>query len=223
MQRYYQGQLDFFCAIYAVINALTALYGINLTQARALLATILSDVSRHPGLWEATLLNETDFHWLADHMLLACARSPSYPVRVSRPFTCDHEISETALDLANARAYCETPYDYGLRKPQNAPILWQAFTSFLPEMPEQPRAGTAKRVAMLRFHRYIRYVDTPVVSHWSVADYRRDGLLHLRDASKEESALYSLDPAVTVFAPELISETHTVRIEPESVYFIERR
>jgi hypothetical protein len=50
-----------------------------------------------------------------------------------------------------------------------------------------------------------------------------EGILHLRDAIKEESALYSLDTAVTVFAPELISDTHTVRIEPESVFFIERR
>lgn len=223
MQRYYQGQLDFFCAIYAVINALAALYGINLSQARSLLATMLSDISLHPGLWQATLANKTDFHWLAEHMLLACSRGNSYPVRVTRVFTFDRQIPETAADLANARAYSEAPYDYDLRKPENASVIWGTFASFLPQLEAQPRAGTARRVAILRFHRYMRFVEEPVVSHWSVADRIHNGILHLRDASKEESALYSLDPAVTVFAPESISETRNVRIEPESVYFIERR
>lgn len=223
MQRYYQGQLDFFCAIYAVINALTALYGLNLSQARALLATILSDISTHPGLWHATLLNKTDFHWLVEHMLIACVKGHSYPVGAFRPFTLDRELPEAAADLKNARVYIETPYDYDLRKPEKAPVLWKAFTDFLPRLESRPKAGTARRVAILRFHRYMRFVEDPVVSHWSVADSHYNDLLYLRDASKEESALYSLDPAVTVFAPELISDTHTVRIEPESIYFIERR
>lgn len=223
MQRYYQGQLDFFCAIYAVINALTALYGLNLSQARALFATMLSDISTHPGLWHATLMNKTDFHWLTEHMLHACGKGQSYPVRAFRPFTHERDLSENAANLESARAYSETPFDYDLKKPENAPVLWQAFTQFLPGLAAQPRAGTARRVAILRFHRYVRFVEEPVVSHWSVADRHHEGILHLRDASKEESALYSLNPAVTVFAPELISDTHNVRIEPESIYFIERR
>lgn len=223
MQRYYQGQLDFFCAIYAVINALTALYGLTLSQARALLATILSDISTHPGLWQATLLNKTDFHWLTEHMLIACVKGHSYPVRVFRPFALDREIPEAAVDLNNARVYTETPHNDALGKPENTPVLWKAFTDFLPELETQPKTGTARRVVILRFHRYMRFVEDPVVSHWSVADRHYNDLLHLRDASKEESALYSLDPAVTVFAPELISDTRNVRIEPESIYFIERR
>lgn len=223
MQRYYQGQLDFFCAIYAVINALTALYGLTLAQARALLATMLSDISTYPDLWHATLLNKTDFHWLTEHMLIACIKGHSYPVRAFRPFTSDREIPETAVDLTNARVYTEASCDDALGKPENAHVLWKAFTTFLPELETQPKPGNARRVAILRFHRYMRFVEDPVVSHWSVTDRHYNGLLHLRDASKEESALYSLDPAVTVFAPELISDTHNVRIEPESIYFIERR
>lgn len=223
MQRYHQGQLDFFCAIYAVTNALTALYGLNLTQARTLFATTLSDISAHPGLWRATLTNKTDFHWLIEHMLLACARGRSYRARVFRPFTLERELPESAAGLENARAYTEIPYDQALRKPENAPVIWRAFKDFLPEAETQPKAGTAKQVAILRFHRYMRFVEHPVVSHWTVADRRRNGILHLRDASREENALYSLDPKVTIFAPEQVSETYTVRIEPESVYFIERR
>ena len=69
----------------------------------------------------------------------------------------------------------------------------------------------------------MRFVDEPVVSHWSVGDHHLGGVFHLRDASKEENALYSLDKAVTVFSPELITDKRNVRIEPGSVFFVERR
>ena len=218
MQRFYQGQLDFFCAAYAVVNALTALYGINLSQARALLASALADISQHQDLWRATLYNETDFHWLTDYMLLACGKAASYPVRVFRPFAAQPEIPESAADLTRASVYID---------PQtavpDADAIWAALENWLPATRVRPRAGSARRAVILRFHRYIRYVPNPIVSHWSVADCHHDGIFQLRDASKEENALYSLDREVCVFTPELVSEKHPVRIEPESLYFIERR
>ena len=222
MQRFYQGQLDFFCAIYAVINALTALYGINLTQARALFASMLGDLALHPGLWRTTLENKTDFHWLTAHMLYACGKGTSYPVRVFRPFASEKEIPESAALLENARAWCEEEYSHPANNGNTANHIWSAFEGWLPETRVQPRAGSARRVAILRFHRYMRFLDVPIVSHWSVTDHHHAGVIHLRDASKEENALYSLDRQVTVFSPELVSEDRNVRIEPESVYFIER-
>ena len=222
MQRYYQGQLDFFCAIYAVINALTALYGINLAQSRALLASILGDLSTYPELWRTTLENRTDFHWLTAHMLYACGKGISCPVQTFRPFAVQREIPESAANLDHAQAYCDEEYA-GLVRGTLAPQIWAAFEDWLPETREQPRAGCAKRVVILRFHRYMQFLDTPIVSHWSVVDHYHKGVFHLRDASKDEGALYSLDKNVTVFAPELVSGDWNVRVEPESVYFIERR
>lgn len=218
MQRFYQGQLDFFCAVYAVVNALTALYGLRLSQARALLATALADVSRYPELWRATLNNDTDFYWLCDYLLLACGKASSYPVRVFRPFAEPAVIPESAANLAAAQSYRNLAATV-----PDADTVWSALADWLPATPAQPRAGSARKVAILRFHRYIRYVTNPVVSHWSVTDCHHAGLFQLRDASKEENALYSLDRDVAVFAPELVSEKHPVRIEPESFYFMERR
>ena len=218
MQRFYQGQLDFFCAAYAVINAMTALYGIDLAQGRTLLASALADISRHPALWKATLYNDTDFHWLADYMLYACSQTAAYPVTVTRPFAACREISPSALTLASAkinRAPLETVPD--------ADSIWNAMTEWLPETTTQPKAGMAKQVVILRFHRYIRYFSQPIVSHWSMMDCHHAGIFQLRDASKEENALYSLDREVTVFTTEEISEKYQVRIEPESLYFIKRR
>ncbi len=218
MQRFYQGQLDFFCAAYAVINAMAALYGINLSQARALLASALADVSRHPALWQATLYNETDFHWLADYMLFACNRSAAYPMRVFRPFAGVRAILETAANLAEAKLFIAPSV-----MANTSEEIWSALESWLPDTREQPRAGTARRVALLRFHRYIRYVDKPIVSHWSVTDCHHAGVFTLRDASKKENTLYSIDRNMTVFDERLVSGKFPVRIEPESLYFVERR
>lgn len=220
MQRFYQGQLDFFCAIYAVINALTALYGINLTQARALFASMLFDISQYPELWRATLGNKTDFHWLAAHMLLACGKGTSYPLTVFRPFADEQTIPASAADLGLAEAYAAPSLRANALEPR---LIWSALEDWLPATEVPPRAGSARRAAVLRFHRYIQYVDTPIVSHWTVADHHHGGVLQLRDASKESNALHSLDSEATAFSPELVSEERNVRIEPESIFFLERR
>ena len=218
MQRFYQGQLDFFCAAYAVINSLTALYGINLSQARAMLASALSDVSRHPELWQATLYNDTDFHWLVEYMLLACSKSASFPVQVIRPFAACREIPENAVDLATAN-----PHISPLKPVPDTDAIWTTLAEWLPDMTFQPRAGSARQVVIVRFHRYIRYSRQPIVSHWSMMDCHHAGIFQLRDASKEENALYSLDREVSVFAEGQISEKFQVRIEPESLFFVKRQ
>lgn len=223
MQRFYQGQLDFFCAVYAVINALTALYGINLAQGRALFASMLYDISKHPGLWRTTLENKTDFHWLAEHMLFACQKGSSYPLRVHRPFASVRDIPERAADLALAGAFTDVACHDDFARPGGGKAMWAELEQWLAGADAQPRAGTVRRVAVLRFHRYMRLVDTPIVSHWSVADHHHKGVIHLRDASKEENAVYSFDKDATAFSRDGVSETRFVRIEPESVFFVERR
>lgn len=220
MQRYHQGQLDFFCAVYAVVNAINALYTLSLAQVRALFATILADISKYPDLWQATLLNETDFHWLAAHMLLACGRGNSYPVRVFRPFHPEREIPPAAASLENARLHLDLMETNA--NPPDPDAIWAALDAWLPETRVQPRAGSARQVAILRFHRYMRHCNEPVVSHWTVADHRHSGLIHLRDASREENALYSLDRDQTVFHPQALSAAACIRIEPESIYFVAR-
>ena len=223
MQRFYQGQLDFFCAIYAVINALTALYGISLTQGRALFATILSDISQHSELWHATLENGTDFHWLVEHMALACQKGTSCPVRVHRPFAAVRDIPESAADLDFAQKFTDGGCSAAYSSFNRSHILWEKMEEWLLCTPVKPRAGTLRHVALLRFHRYIPFVETPIVSHWSVADYHHNGIIYLRDASKEENAVYSFDKEATAFSREGISDVCNVYIEPESVFFMERR
>lgn len=84
MKAYHQGQLDFFCASYAFINAMRLLFGISLTQAREMLAAALNEISTHPLLWQALLCNRTDHHWVTDYMLGRFCGPGGLPVRAAR-------------------------------------------------------------------------------------------------------------------------------------------
>lgn len=80
---YHQGQLDFFCAIYAFINALRLMFGIQLNQAREILATALDEISAQPRLWEAMLRNQTDHHWVVPYLLGRFCNGPSLGLRAA--------------------------------------------------------------------------------------------------------------------------------------------
>ncbi len=224
MQLFYQGQLDFFCAIYAVINALTAMFGLNLAQARSLLASTLNSVSEHPHLWEATLENKTDFYWLTEYMLAGCHKGATRPLFVYRPFAPGGpaEVPETACDLAAALAYRpQTPQNRFARQ-EGEDAVWSALEEWLPPLAGAPAAGTARRVGLLRFHRYVPYMKDPIISHWSTADRFVAGTTHLRDASKEESALRALTRPQTAVHESLVCASRSVLLEPESIFFLER-
>lgn len=84
MNPYHQGQLDFFCAVYAFINAARLLFGIQLGQARDILATALHEISAQPVLWNALLRNQTDHHWVISYMLGRFANAGSLPMRAGK-------------------------------------------------------------------------------------------------------------------------------------------
>ena len=83
-------------------------------------------------------------------------------------------------------------------------------------------AGSARRAVILRFHRYIRYVPNPIVSHWSVADCHHDGIFQLRDASKEENSLHALERGHTAVHKTRVDRERMVLLEPDSLFFLER-
>lgn len=81
---YHQGQLDFFCAAYALINALRLMRGLELPQARAILASLLRELPENQFLWQAVLLNRTDYYWLLDYMLGRFCREGPFALKSDR-------------------------------------------------------------------------------------------------------------------------------------------
>lgn len=84
MNPYHQGQLDFFCAIYAFINSMRLLFGLPLNQARYILGTALEEISARPNIWNAMLNNKTDHHWVMPFMLGRFCENGQFPVRVAQ-------------------------------------------------------------------------------------------------------------------------------------------
>lgn len=74
MLPFHQGQLDVFCAIYAVLNALRLLRDIRPLAARAILHDTLYKLAADPKLFRQVLEQETDYYDLIDELLAKQAR-----------------------------------------------------------------------------------------------------------------------------------------------------
>ena len=84
LKPFYQGKLDTFCAIYAVLNALRLLYGIRVLKARDILNETLMGLAAHPEAFRAVLEQETDYISMVDNLLRIQARA--FPLDIQAPF-----------------------------------------------------------------------------------------------------------------------------------------
>lgn len=84
LKPFYQGKLDTFCAIYAVLNALRLTHGIRTSKARDILNSTLLSLSRKPAEFQAVLNQTTDYLALVDNMLKDVKNS--LPLEIARPF-----------------------------------------------------------------------------------------------------------------------------------------
>ena len=211
--RFYQGQLDFFCAAYAILNAMGGLYGLSVSQARALFADIMDRVGVHSWLLSATWRNDTDFYWLVEYMLAEFRRHPAFPLHVQRPF--GPFPPETTLDEIRLRRLPSATQP----KPEQ---FWNTVRDWLPGRNPNMSETAATRSCVLRFHRYWSFAQKPLVSHWTCGEWQSGDALFLRDASKEEGALHSLPISQVALAESGVSEHCFILLEPESLFLIER-
>ena len=84
MKPFYQGKLDVFCAIYAVLNALRLTHGLRALKAREILHETLLALADNKAAFKAVLDQQTDYIPLVDAMLHVHA--VNYPLRVHEPF-----------------------------------------------------------------------------------------------------------------------------------------
>lgn len=91
LKPFYQGKLDTFCAIYAVLNALRLTHSIRVLRARSILNETLMALAASPEMFRAVLEQETDYCNLVDGMLRAQSRM--FPLDVRQPFGTDQDPS----------------------------------------------------------------------------------------------------------------------------------
>lgn len=84
LKPFYQGKLDAFCAIYAVLNGLRVTHGLRTLKARDILNETLLGLAVKPAALKAVLNQETDYVALVDTILNI--QSKKMRLRVERPF-----------------------------------------------------------------------------------------------------------------------------------------
>ena len=91
LKPFYQGKLDTFCAIYAVLNGLRLTHSIRVLKARDILNETLMGLAASPEAFRAVLEQETDYCSLVDGMLRIQGRA--FPLEVRQPFTDEDDPS----------------------------------------------------------------------------------------------------------------------------------
>lgn len=84
LKPFYQGKLDAFCAVYAVLNALKLTHGIRTGKARDILNETLADLATRPSEFREFLTQETDYVKVVDTLL--AARQKIVPLEVIKPY-----------------------------------------------------------------------------------------------------------------------------------------
>lgn len=94
MRAFYQGKIDNFCAIYAVLNAVQVLFGLSPFEARKIFNRTLMEHSRDPENFQKILEHRTDYLNLVDGML-DDIRAHEFPqLAVEAPFGSEASYQE---------------------------------------------------------------------------------------------------------------------------------
>ena len=81
---FFQGQLDRFCAVYAVLNPCRLIFSLRVQDAAAICADTLASLAARPDVFRAVLAQTTDYAFLVDEVAARC--QARYPLRLHRPF-----------------------------------------------------------------------------------------------------------------------------------------
>lgn len=209
---YHQGQLDVFCAVYAVVNALRSVQPLGMGQARRLFNDVLLDLSRDADAFRAVLYNATDHDALV-RMVLERARRDVVPLRVERPFAASPALRVTGRVGPDASSPARRAHGPDA-SPQPTPrAVWEKLLGWL--------SGGLGRAAVLRFHRYLPFKGDPVISHWTAAGIPLGDTLFLHDSSRESNAIHVIERGGFVTAPEHLSDDRLLLVEPRCLYLLE--
>jgi hypothetical protein len=266
MKAYHQGELDFFCALYAFINGLKLIGGMSLADARLVFAQTLREISAYPVLWQALLDNDSDYYWLLSYLFGRFGQNKPFALKVGRlPLAPLNSKGRQALrperdprQKAPFRLYgvseAELRRWLGLKRPAEVSLdeiqyehlyerslsggghsgreqnwdlaeLWPLLQSWLPVknlFSGFGNAGEQTNCLLLRFHRYLYPGQQPVVSHWTTGLEFKGDTLQLFDCTADKMAVHNLALQECVLTESALSPERLIRIEPESIYFLER-
>lgn len=92
MKPFYQGKIDTFCALYAVLNAFRLTHNIRALKARSLFNDTLKKLSHDEKAFCDVLDQTTDYIYLIDEMLNDYSKS--LPIHIEKPFSKNQVVSK---------------------------------------------------------------------------------------------------------------------------------
>ncbi len=206
MKPLFQGKIDVFCALYAVLNGLKVTHRIRTMQARDIFHETLLGLAQNPQVFKAVLEQKTDYVGLVDAMLNI--QSQKRPLTVERPF------------------------EGSLHTPPSPDVVWESISQWLlpntlsstkPQPNDVPpiiAKNVLGRAVVFRFLRYLMPNTEPINRHWTTAYYMTNDELQFFDCSLEESAVYAVNKGGFVTRAEDISANCLYCIEPHTIRFM---
>lgn len=214
LKPFYQGKLDTFCAIYAVLNALRLTHGIRVLKARDILNETLLGLARQPEALAAVLTQETDYMALVDSMLRVQSRALLLEVHAPFRAADGSPVAATPDEFWRACQEWLAPCRGSQTAPKDHPA--QPGRSGKPGREDKAQG----RAIIFRFLRHLTPEGGPVNRHWTTADSVSDEVLHLFDCSHEAEAILNIRRGSFVTRPEQVSRERLLHIQPESARFV---
>ncbi len=198
MKPFYQGKVDVFCAIYAVLNGLKVTHQIRTMQARTIFHETLMGLAHNPRLLLTVLEQQTDYVPFVDAILrVQCQK---YPLAVENPFPDSSALYAPSChevwDVVENWLYPPDDFTEHARKIENVP---------------------SRRAAIFRFLRYTSPDAEPVNKHWTTTYIMQNECMDFFDCSLEEGGVYSFHKGGFVTRPQDIDEDHLCCLEPHSI------
>ncbi len=186
---HYQGKLDNFCAMYAVINGLKYLKNISSMQAKVVLTEALHFEAKDAAAWLKVLNHETDYHKLVLRMSQLWQKMYNYKHFLPFP---PEEHGFMPLSFFQEE-YDAIRQNVDMKKPEiTKDALWQCFME---------NTVPSKRVVIFRLCRFVPGQVGPLVDHWTTIGQATKDTLYFYDCSLEKTGWYVVPKERVFVAP----------------------
>ena len=196
MEGFFQGKLDNFCALYAVLNAMQRTHGITHWAARKLFHAGLTGFAKDEALWTDIVCNSTNYIKEVQ-MFVDIINDEGTFLSASQPFP-DGKATVTEV----VRVLTEWS---GLDKKKGQQLH---------EMAEG-------KAVVLQFKRFLPFRGAPLISHWTAVKEVVGNEIRFLDSSLEKTATYALPSNGFGTSEDEIRAGRLFLIDPATIYLLQ--
>lgn len=196
MEALFQGKLDNFCALYAVLNAMQRTHGISHWEARKLFHAGLMSFSQDAESWEKIVCNRTDYITEVQSFIkVICDVGPA--IHYTQPFPDGKASIAEVLEVVRGWSSMEQHRGTALHE----------------------QAGG--KGVVLQFKRYLPFRGAPLISHWTAVKEYVGSELCFIDSSLEQTATHALPENGFCTCEEELKQGRLFLINPATIYLLE--